>query len=76
MSACEAHKQLMVIYNIDMWHVSTDHCSYSCKKPCSGKWTKMDTCALKQLDAGEEYVYAVNQTNHVLSRRATSVRHY
>ena len=51
-----------------MWHVSTDHCSYSCKKPCSGKWTKMDTCALKQLDAGEEYVYAVNQTNHVLSR--------
>ena len=51
-----------------IWYVSSnDYCSYSCKRPCSGKSTKMDTCALKQLDAGEEYVYAVNNSNHVLS---------
>ena len=52
-----------------IWTISSNYCAYKCKKPCSGSWSKVDnTCLLKQLDAGQQYLYAVNNTNHILSR--------
>ena len=49
-----------------IWTIRSDYCAYKCKKPCSGSWSK--SRQLKQLDAGEQYLYAVNRTNHILSR--------
>ena len=55
-----------------IWTIHSDYrCAYKCKKPCNlpASWSIVDdhTCSLKQLDAGEKYLYAVNSTNHVLS---------
>ena len=52
-----------------IWAVGTDNCPYRCNKPCSGSWSKIgNKCAIKQIDGGQNYVYAVNNTNHVFSR--------
>ena len=52
-----------------IWAVGTDNCPYRCNKPCSGSWSKIgNKCAIKQIDGGQDYVYAVNNTNHVFSR--------
>ena len=52
-----------------IWSVGTDSCPYRCKKPCSGVWSKVGiTCSFKQIDGGQDYVYAVNRTNYVFSR--------
>ena len=55
-----------------IWTIQSDNrCAYKCKKPCNlpASWSIVDdhTCSLKQLDAGEQYLYAVNSTNHILS---------
>ena len=53
-----------------IWGIDTGkNCAWTCKKPCSGSWVLVDqTCGFKQIDGGQEYVYAVNRTNHVFSR--------
>ena len=55
--------------NGHMWCIGGSKCPWRCKKPCSGVWYKVgNKCAFKQIDGGQDYVYAVNNTNHVFSR--------
>ena len=53
-----------------IWSIDTGkNCAWACKKPCSGSWILVDQiCRFKQIDQGQQYVYAVNYTNHVFSR--------
>ena len=50
-----------------IWGLGTNYCAWHCKKPCSGAWV-LDAClSFKQIDGGQDYVYAVNKTNHIFS---------
>ena len=50
-----------------IWGVNVEGSIYNCKKPCSGKWTKIDG-RLSQIDGGARAVYGVNSQSQIYTR--------